>query len=366
MKNLFTSIIGVQRLATQLIKVGLSVYLIGVATGAAAQDGSVVVDSIKANSSYSGLDLCLDVAWGAKYSGANVHLWGCNGSAAQQWKLIKKADELYQVQAYGGSNLCLEVANGSKGNNGNIQVATCNNSPAQQWSLASPNGLTSAGNFEFRNMGSRKCMDVDAQADWGANVKQWRCHGRSDQQFTIPVDLPQNFVKATPPSDTSSTEGETPVMAASLNFWLAEQPIYLSPYKEACLDVAGGRAFNSNNVQAWGCNGSLAQKWLVKNDGHNNFRILAFAGQKINGIQYCLDVAGGGWDWNTNIQIYQCNNSLAQLWLISTTAGHKQLVSTINYGSCLDWNPYGNWVWGANIKTWGCHNGWNQWVHVAW
>ena len=72
-----------------------------------------------------------------------------------------------------------------------------------------------------------------------------------------------------------------------------------------CLDVAGAVNAQGTNVQIWDCNGTVAQVWTF------------FPGGRIQNVMgRCLDVAGAVNAQGTNVQIWDCNGTVAQIWNI--------------------------------------------------
>ena len=76
------------------------------------------------------------------------------------------------------------------------------------------------------------------------------------------------------------------------------------------LDVSGGKAGNSKNVQQYESNGTRAQKWVVKKSNKGYMIISALDSN------YVLDVSGGIASNGTNVQLYSGNGSNAQNWNI--------------------------------------------------
>ena len=76
------------------------------------------------------------------------------------------------------------------------------------------------------------------------------------------------------------------------------------------LDVSGGKAGNSKNVQQYESNGTRAQKWVVKKSNKGYMIISALDSN------YVLDVSGGKANNGTNVQLYNGNGSDAQNWNI--------------------------------------------------
>lgn len=76
------------------------------------------------------------------------------------------------------------------------------------------------------------------------------------------------------------------------------------------LDVSGGKAGNSKNVQQYESNGTRAQKWVVKKSNKGYMIISALDSN------YVLDVSGGKANNGTNVQLYNGNGADAQNWNI--------------------------------------------------
>ncbi|MEU9086623.1 ricin-type beta-trefoil lectin domain protein [Streptomyces sp. NPDC048357] len=87
-----------------------------------------------------------------------------------------------------------------------------------------------------------------------------------------------------------------------------------------CLDVKGGKAVNGTQVQLYTCNGSAAQSWILGKDG--TFR--AFG--------KCLDNARNASTNGNKISLYDCNGSPAQRWSVNA----KGQIVHVASGKVLD------------------------------
>ncbi|MGW0365321.1 ricin-type beta-trefoil lectin domain protein [Streptomyces sp. NPDC002990] len=87
-----------------------------------------------------------------------------------------------------------------------------------------------------------------------------------------------------------------------------------------CMDVKGGKAANGTPIQLYTCNGSWAQSWILAKDG--TFRALG----------KCLDNAGNGTANGNKIRLYDCNGTPAQRWSANAKG---QIVHTAS-GKVLD------------------------------
>lgn len=103
---------------------------------------------------------CLDIPYQNNSNGANLHMWDCNGTVAQQWTLTSNGRIM-------GMGKCLDVEGPYAGNGVNVQVWDCQNVAQHYWSI------TSAGQIKSYD---GRCLDVRG---WGtANgtaVQLWNC-----------------------------------------------------------------------------------------------------------------------------------------------------------------------------------------------
>ncbi|XVQ87789.1 ThuA domain-containing protein [Microbispora siamensis] len=107
-----------------------------------------------------------------------------------------------------------------------------------------------------------------------------------------------------------------------------------------CLDVANADPANGTNVQLYQCNGTGAQVWSVN-------------GSTLRSLGKCLDVSNGGTADGTRVQIWDCvANVGAQVWTIGTDGTIKNPQS----GKCLDGSNTGQMVIktcdGSNAQKW--------------
>ncbi|MFC9584556.1 ricin-type beta-trefoil lectin domain protein [Streptomyces yangpuensis] len=87
-----------------------------------------------------------------------------------------------------------------------------------------------------------------------------------------------------------------------------------------CLDVKGGKAANGTQIQLYTCNGTAAQSWILGKDG--TFRALG----------KCLDNARNASTNGNKISLHDCNGSAAQRWSVNAKGQIVHLAS----GKVLD------------------------------
>lgn len=88
------------------------------------------------------------------------------------------------------------------------------------------------------------------------------------------------------------------------------------------LDVSGGSASNSANIQLYTPNGTKAQTVKVEYIGDGWYKFVFACSNKV------LDVAGGSSKSGTNVQQYEWNNTSAQYWkIVSSGNGYYYIIN---------------------------------------
>lgn len=115
------------------------------------------------------------------------------------------------------------------------------------------------------------------------------------------------------------------------------RPVALVSVLGRCLDVASGNGANGASIQLWDCNGTPAQQWLIEGT------------QIRSALGRCLDTSAGNGGNGGSIQLYDCNGSPAQQW-----SGMLPGALRNGLGSCLDVCAAnsGN---GASIQAFQCN-----------
>ncbi|MEU3778793.1 ricin-type beta-trefoil lectin domain protein [Streptomyces sp. NPDC032472] len=87
-----------------------------------------------------------------------------------------------------------------------------------------------------------------------------------------------------------------------------------------CLDAKGGKSDNGTQIQLWSCNGTVAQSWILGKDG--TFRALG----------KCLDNSRALSTNGNKIQLWECNGTAAQRWSVNA----KGQIVNAGSGKVLD------------------------------
>jgi len=86
-----------------------------------------------------------------------------------------------------------------------------------------------------------------------------------------------------------------------------------------CLDVPGATTTPGTALQIFDCNGSAAQQWVLVNGA-----LQVYSNE-------CLDIRGGSLVSGTPVQLFSCNGTQAQQWTVNANG----TITTVN-GLCLD------------------------------
>ncbi|KAL4265377.1 Carbohydrate-binding module family 13 protein [Pleurotus pulmonarius] len=116
--------------------------------------------------------------------------------------------------------------------------------------------------------------------------------------------------------------------------------LHPSSDRNKCLDVRGNVQSNGTPVQIYDCNGSPAQSWVI-HPGSTNVQL--------KGTNFCLD-AGSSPGNGVGMKVWQCFDNLpAQQWFFTD----DNRIALENQGLCLDLTN-GNLTNGNQVQTWQC------------
>lgn len=89
---------------------------------------------------------------------------------------------------------------------------------------------------------------------------------------------------------------------------------FLNQASGLCLDVAGGAA-SGTPVDQWPCNSISNERWSWPHSFPDSF--WPIRSQVAGSSSYCLDVPGASAQAGLGVQIYRCNGTAAQAWVIA-------------------------------------------------
>ncbi|MFJ5272689.1 lectin [Streptomyces sp. NPDC088358] len=115
-------------------------------------------------------------------------------------------------------------------------------------------------------------------------------------------------------------------------------PIASAVAANLCVDDASSSTTDGTHVQIWGCNNTYAQDWIVAGDG------------TIRTLGKCLDADHSGTTNGTLVQLWTCNGSGAQQW----TAGAGGSLINPQSKLCLD-DPNSTTTAGTQLQLYSCN-----------
>ncbi|MFF3415824.1 lectin [Streptomyces sp. NPDC002698] len=115
-------------------------------------------------------------------------------------------------------------------------------------------------------------------------------------------------------------------------------PITSAVASNLCVDDASSSTTDGNHVQIWTCNNTYAQDWIVAGDG------------TVRTLGKCLDVDHSGTTNGTLIQLWTCNGTGAQQW----TAGPGGSLINPQSKLCLD-DPGSTTTTGTQLQLYACN-----------
>jgi hypothetical protein len=137
---------------------------------------------------------CLDVNEASSTNGTKIQQWGCNGSAAQKFKLEDRGGGNYRLRNQ-GTNKCLDVKGGGTANGTKVQLWSCNTGSNQKFKVQDAGD----GYVRLRHPASNKCLDVNGGGNGdGTQVQIWSCGSSTAQAW--------KFGSTPPPDDGGDLE----------------------------------------------------------------------------------------------------------------------------------------------------------------
>ncbi|TCL59153.1 RICIN domain-containing protein [Allofournierella massiliensis] len=222
----------------------------------------------------------LDVVWGSYENGANIDLYSKNGTGAQQFKIIPVGDNYYKIQN-SASGKVLDVKFGAAVSGTNVQQWEYNGSAAQLWSFEDAGN----GYYYIRSKCNGLYLDINgASSADGTNVQVYLKNQSSAQKFRL--------------------------QPANANVQIQEGVYVISSMLDTSkvLDIVGGSAADTANLQLYQSNGSYAQRFAITAQGDGSYKITNMGSGK------ALDVVYGSSTPGTNVWQYSSNDSAAQQW----------------------------------------------------
>jgi glucose/arabinose dehydrogenase len=267
-----------------------------------------------------GTNLCVDVINNSNDFATPLHLFTCNGTAAQIFALDTPVTQLQKQ----GSSLCIDVPGGSTADSVQLETRTCNRKEEQTWQI----NQKTEDQYEIRRAGTGLCVDVFFGNPFpGAMVTQFPCNDTAAQRFHIEPMGPGLQVRNIGTNlclDVSGTKIALGACGASGadTFLLdpASAPALQQLTKKAspnmCIDVPGASTTPGTQLQLWECNRTNAQMWQLVQKTTGQFEV------RRAGTNLCFAAPGSAF---AGLVQATCNNSSAQRFHAETLPGGVQL-----------------------------------------
>lgn len=246
--------------------------------------------------------MALDRINGATANGTPLQQWNAGpGNAAQQWDVEPDGESVevggssvptYTVAAHDAPGQVVDVTNAVISNGTGLQMYEANGTNAQRWAFV-PQPAVPDGTWVVHSaLESSLVLDVsgNSQAD-GANVQVYSENGTNAQSWA-----------------TSTSDGVTTIRNAQSG---------------KALDVQNADPANGANVQVYSPNGTQAQQWVAEPAEQvvevNGSVVPLYVVHAVNSTGKVLDVAGGGTQVGTNVQVYDANGTASQRFWFEPT-----------------------------------------------
>lgn len=312
----------------------------------------------------------IDIKWGDQANGTNVWLYDRNSTKAQQFKFLTAADcvelanGVYEIASDLNQKEVLNINNAAMYSGANLQLADYNSSDAQKFILTGTGG----GTYRLTSLSSGQTIDLTGgNSKPTTNIMQYSNNDRSSQRWYIRDTGDGTFyvVPAAATDNAMEVAGSSAVNGA--NIWsntqsgsdaqkfifnrvaytplTGEYTIAASADHSEVFDIRYGSRQQKGNLQMYTSNGTLAQKFIIKDCGDGFVTIVnANSG-------HVLDVTNGSKDNRANVRQFASNGTMAQKWIVHVNDDKTVTIINANSSKVLD------------IRFGALNNGANVWQY---
>lgn len=260
-------------------------------------------------------DLVLDIADGKTTNGANLQLYRSNGSAAQKFYLLdlnpkvapgdtSLASGVYSVKAKGNTGYVTDIKSGSKDNGANVQLYKSNGSAAQQMVITADG----KGYYVIGVMGSARVFDIaGGKIVPGTNVQQYAYNGTDAQKWALRVNGDGSFS-------------------------------FINKKSGLALDIAGGSYANGTNIRVYRQSGQLPQSFVLTKVAKSDTELIKSGLYTISSTvstKAVLDIKSASTADGAGLQAYGSNGSNAQKFQLIRVADNEYIIRTAASGGWL-------------------------------
>ena len=312
-------------------------------------------------------NLCLDIPYGEVKSGANVQVWTDNGGKNQMFKFEAVIDEnaheqepelepevigaktidngMYTIRSLVDDVSVLDIYDQSKENGANLEIWGDNSTPNQKFNIKYMND----GTYTISAVHSGKYIDVEGASKVnGANVLQWSYNGNNNQRWIIRQVSGEEYNIISKDSGLYLTVESGNVCVKEANDTKSQRFSFnkakIIPTKTidngiykirslvddvSVLDIYDQSKENGANLEIWGDNSTLNQKFNIKYMNDGTYTISAVHSGKY------IDVEGASKENGANVLQWSYNGNNNQRWIISQASGEEYNIVSKDSGLFL-------------------------------
>ena len=299
--------------------------------------------------------LVLDLTSGATVNGTLVQIYGNNGTAAQNWSLSKTTSTRERLDKSAqdnkgvlsdGSYLMVPASDDSFAltvSGGPAKLASLSKPASSAWKVShDDNGYVTFTNADGKalyvsNASASNGSSLDVHVPTGSFAEKWIVSKKTDGTMSIcsaladdmVIDISGGSINAGTKTwlyqsngsaaqqwsftDVSAVQKDIDSLAQANKNTVPDGDyaiLFGDMASRIVMDVQGGSTQNNANVQLYGSNGTVAQRWHIKNEDSGYVTITSVK----SGL--ALDVSGASSSVGANIQLHTCNGTPAQQWII--------------------------------------------------
>ena len=337
--------------------------------------------------SYIATNRVLDVAGGSTLAKSNLQLYTNNNSVAQKWIIKENSDGTYSFISK-RNGLYIDVSGGRAENDSNVWLYGNNGSASQKWNIET---IDSVGSQTIRDgyyfINTKLNLNKSVDVKYGTMVangnvqlydrnstqaQKWYVEYKGDGYYQVQSSKDRNFVLTNGNIDDNVDDNVFIDVNENKDnqLWIirqAEEGYYSLISKiNKYVDVAGGNTNNETNIQIYDSNDSSSQKFkFIPTSGEVTDK-LEIEGlyyiESANDENYVVDIFNGRKTNGTNIQLYRKNGTTAQKWYLRYIGDGYYTITSYISGKSLD-IAGGNTSSGANVQLYDYNNTYaQQWI----